>query len=120
MIQLIAFLRKNKHFLARSRSMSKEPPHHGITLLPNLYQHIWDKGLTPRKWKDDVIITILKANKPADEVGSYRPIPLTSHLGKILETIVNDRINYHVNKYKLYSLAQNKHGSENAGALQNR
>ena len=46
---------------------------------------------------------ILKPDKEAHDVGSYRPLSLTSHLGKTLETIVNKRIQTHLEKYNSYS-----------------
>ena len=49
----------------------------------------WLKGELPKSWKIATIKPLLKKEKPAEEVASYRPISLTSCLGKVTEKIIN-------------------------------
>ena len=47
----------------------------------------------PKIWKYANVITLLKANKPAGEAKSYRPISLLSICFKLFERIILNRIN---------------------------
>ena len=50
------------------------------------------KGEIPRIWKNAIITPILKKGKSPEDLGSYRPISLTSSLGKIAERMINTRL----------------------------
>lgn len=52
-----------------------------------LYNQIWQKGVIPDDWKLAHIVPILLAS-------SYRPISLISCLGKVLERMVNRRLQW--------------------------
>ena len=52
----------------------------------------WLKGELPKSWKLATIKPLLKKEKPAEEVASYRPISLTSCLGKVAEKMINARL----------------------------
>ena len=52
----------------------------------------WKTGTLPQSWKAAQIIPIPKPNKELMEINSYRPIALTSCLGKLLEGLVNSRL----------------------------
>ncbi|GFO12440.1 reverse transcriptase-like protein [Plakobranchus ocellatus] len=53
-----------------------------------------------------VVIPIYKQGKDKKDPASYRPISLTSHLGKVLETIINKRLTYHLEANNLMSDTQ--------------
>jgi len=55
----------------------------------------WYEGFLPQQWRTATIIPILKSGKPASEVDSFRPISLTSCLGKVMERLVCNRL-YHM------------------------
>jgi len=55
----------------------------------------WQQGTCPQSWRNAVIIPLLKRDKPAGDVTSYRPISLTSCLGKLMERMVANRL-YHL------------------------
>ena len=55
----------------------------------------WQQGLCPQSWRTAVIVPLLKKDKPAGEIDSYRPISLTSCLGKLMERMVANRL-YHL------------------------
>ena len=54
----------------------------------------WITGLQPKEWKTAkiTIIPILKKEKPPGDPKSYRPISLTSTIGKLAEELVNARL----------------------------
>ena len=62
------------------------------TEILRLYNIIWNFGNIPQIFKHAIVVPILKPNKPKNEPASYRPISLTSHLGKILETMYTNRL----------------------------
>jgi len=61
-----------------------------------IYNLIWIHGILPVKWRQAIVIPILKANKNKFEINSYRPIALTCTLCKLLEKIVNRRLVWHL------------------------
>jgi hypothetical protein len=48
----------------------------------------------PLLWKKAIVIPILKTGKDPTSTASYRPISLTSMLGKSMEQIINTRLNW--------------------------
>ena len=46
----------------------------------------------PQSWRDAIIIPLLKSGKAASELGSYRPISLTSCVVKLLERMIAERL----------------------------
>lgn len=60
--------------------------------LLHLLNHMLRTSYVPDDWKQATIIPIRKPDKPAESPDSYRPISLTSCLGKIMERIVNQRL----------------------------
>ncbi|XP_013884305.1 RNA-directed DNA polymerase from mobile element jockey, partial [Austrofundulus limnaeus] len=67
--------------------MSKE-------ILLELYNKVWEEGILPDKWKEAIIIPICKPGKDPNSAASYRPIALTSCLGRIMEKLINNRLIY--------------------------
>jgi hypothetical protein len=53
------------------------------------------EGRCPQVWRRAIIIPILKKNKPASDMSSYRPVSLTSCVGKLVERLVYNRL-YHL------------------------
>ena len=66
------------------------------SLLPallDLFNSCWETGVVPQAWKDGVIRLIPKAaakENPA-EPGNFRPIALTSCIGKVFSSILKHR-----------------------------
>ena len=46
-------------------------------------------GMTPQVWRSAIIIPLLKQGKPACDLASFRPISLTSCIGKLLERMMS-------------------------------
>ena len=59
-----------------------------------------------KKWKEAVIIPILKPGKDSMDASSYRPIALISCLSKILEKILNKRLVWFLEKNNLIDKTQ--------------
>ncbi|GBN20959.1 putative RNA-directed DNA polymerase from transposon X-element [Araneus ventricosus] len=59
-----------------------------------LFNRIWKEGIYPTKWREAIVITILKPGKDSGDPMSYRSIALTSCLSKTLERMVNARLVY--------------------------
>ena len=64
-------------------------------------------GVHPSSWKIAKTIMLHKAGKPEDLVGSYRPLRLTSCLGKLLEKAVADNISNWAESNKKFNKQQN-------------
>lgn len=69
----------------------------------NLFNAIWTEGSIPTAWKNSVLIPLHKPGKSRFSPAGYRPIALTSHIGKLLERIINFRLTTHIQRYGLIS-----------------
>ena len=76
------------------KNLSYENKIHLLHLLNSMFQTAY----APEDWKKAPINPILKPSKPSAEPESYRPISLTSCLGKIMERIVNKRLSWVLEK----------------------
>lgn len=66
--------------------------------LLQLFNKIWETGDIPSQWRESIIIPILKPGKEARNVESYRPISLTSSVGKVFERILMERLTFWILK----------------------
>ncbi|CAK1553054.1 unnamed protein product [Leptosia nina] len=74
-----------------------------ITYLPesikliflNVLNSLWHKKLIPTSWKTQCVIPILKPDKSPENASSYRPISLSSCLGKIFENMLKTRLDWY-------------------------
>ena len=64
----------------------------GKATLLKIYNRTWTEGTLPKAWKLATVAPILKKGKKANDPKSYRPISLTSCLGKLCERILNTRL----------------------------
>jgi len=60
----------------------------------DMFRRIWRGEEIPQRWRRANIKTLLKDGKDPAKTDSYRPISLTSCLGKLLEKIVADRLSH--------------------------
>ena len=81
-----------------SYTMLKNLPRKSRAVLLKLFNMAWQQQKIPSKWKEAIIIPFPKINKDATDPGSYRPIALTSCIGKLLERIVVNRLNWQLEK----------------------
>jgi hypothetical protein len=68
-----------------------------------IFNESWVKGYCPQGWRDAVIVPVPKPGKPAGEIPSYRPIALTSCLGKLMERLVANRLKHIAESAGLWS-----------------
>ena len=54
----------------------------------------FESGYLPLEWKTGAIVPILKPGKPPEKASSYRPITLLSTIGKIMERVIQRRLEY--------------------------
>ena len=57
-----------------------------------LINRSWKTSEIPHSWRKATIIPLLKKGKKAKELGSYRPVALTSCIGKLAERLIKRRI----------------------------
>lgn len=68
----------------------------GSQLLLDIINLLWHSNLIPREWKIDCLVPILKPEKDPNVADSYRPITLSSCVGKIFEQLLKQRIEFFI------------------------
>lgn len=71
------------------------------SILVKILNLLWVNQIIPESWKVQCVIPVLKAGKPADDYQSYRPISLSSCVGKLLEQMIKLRLDYFVERNQL-------------------
>ncbi|GFR72981.1 Non-LTR (Long terminal repeat) retrotransposon and domain-containing protein [Elysia marginata] len=66
--------------------------------LLQLYNATWTTGNIPQIWKEAIMIPIYKQGKDKKKPESYRPVSLLSCLGKTMESMVNTRTTWYLEK----------------------
>jgi len=90
---------------------NKSPGHDNITAeilkeggeplnkeIHRLCNQAWEQGHAPEEWKKSILITIHKKGSALD-CENFRTISLISHMGKILMTILAERLRNHLEEY---------------------
>ena len=75
--------------------------------LSNIFQTSLQEGKLPQDWKIAHFTPIYKKG-PKTDAGNYRPVSLTSVLGKLMESIIQDKVVKHMQDNNL--LSQDQHG----------
>ncbi|GBO16705.1 putative RNA-directed DNA polymerase from transposon X-element [Araneus ventricosus] len=79
---------------------------------PILFMELFNKclhlGTFPDPLKFGNIILFKKEGKPEDEASSYRPISLLPTIGKVLDKLLTQRLNYHLERLK--EISDNQYG----------
>ena len=78
----------------------------GRQTLLEFINRTWMESKLPSQWRTAIITPILKQGKPASDLKSYRPISLTSCIGKLAERMVNNRLYCWLEKNKLLDDSQ--------------
>ncbi|KAL2088359.1 hypothetical protein ACEWY4_015258 [Coilia grayii] len=87
-------------------SMLSHLSDNGLLTVLNLFNRVWEEGRLPAGWKEAVIVPIKKPGKDASNPANYRPIALTSPLGKLMERLVSGRLMYFVEEKGLLARCQ--------------
>lgn len=77
-----------------SYAMLKHLNNDTLMVILGLFNKIWTEGKLPNGWTLAVIVPIKKPGKESGIATNYRPIALTSHLGKIMERMIVERLTY--------------------------
>ena len=72
----------------------KRLPEVAIRRYWRLFNKSFERAEVPQNWRRARIIPILKAGKDAANIGSYRPVSLTSCVGKWCERVLASRIRF--------------------------
>ena len=73
--------------------------------LVSLFNNSIKSGIVPKAWKLADVVPIFKKGEKIKK-SNYRPISLTSTVGKILESIIANKIGEHLEKHKFIKLSQ--------------
>ena len=104
----------NAHELEDALKDLKDKKSHGSDKIPNemlkhmgpkakskligLYNNIWKEGIVPEKWREAVMVPMYKKGKERSKTTSYRPISLTSCVGKLMERLIYSLLVWHLEK----------------------
>lgn len=77
-----------------------------LTYYLKLINSIIKSGNIPTQWKTQLILPILKPEKPSSSASSYRAIILSSVLGKVAEHLIKNRLEWFVETNSLLSPSQ--------------
>ena len=88
-------------------SIYKMLPESVRLILLKLYNNMWSTGIFPPECKHAILVPILKHGKPSNQVSSYRPIALTPCFTKIMEKMVDKRLQWYSEKHNILPSIQN-------------
>lgn len=87
-------------------TLIKQAPDEYLHLLSNLFTTCLMEGYFPLPWKSAVVTMIHKPGKDPYNVTSYRPISLLSHVGKLFERVLTQRLSSHAEEMGLLGIHQ--------------
>ncbi|PVD22166.1 hypothetical protein C0Q70_17971 [Pomacea canaliculata] len=76
------------------------------TKLLDLFNNSWNSGHVPQIWREADMVPVHKKGKDRAKVDSYRPISLTSCVGKLMERLINTRLSWHLEKNNILTPEQ--------------
>ena len=71
-----------------------------------IFNNSWKTGHVPQVWREAHMVPIHKKGKDRAKVDSYRPISLTSCVGKLMERLINTRLSWHLEKNNIIAPEQ--------------
>ena len=72
----------------------------------NIINTHWNAGTFPDSWREALLLPIPKPGKDHYNPLNYRPIALTSCICKTVERMVNERLVWYLEKYKILTKLQ--------------
>lgn len=94
-------LKKTPGFDLITAQVLKNLPHKAVKFLQLLFNAVIRLKYIPSIWKVAEIIMIPKPGKPPNDVKSYRPISLLPIISKVLESIIQKRIQLYIDRFKV-------------------
>ena len=70
-----------------------------------IYQKSMESSMVPKDWKKAKVTAVFKKG-PRHFPGNHRPVSLTSHICKVLESIIRDVILNHLKEFNLINRSQ--------------
>ena len=74
-----------------------------LSRLLHMYNLSWSSGYVPKSWRHSAVVPLLKRGKDQTSAKSYRPISLTSHLCKVMEVMVANRLRWFLESKNLFN-----------------
>ena len=68
-------------------------------MLTDIFNSSLESGQVPEDWRVSNVSPLCNQGS-REELGNYRPVSLTSVVGKVLETLIKNRMRNHLNKYR--------------------
>ena len=75
-------------------------------ILLTFYNTLFVGKQFPSEWREAIVIPLPKPGKDKHDPSSYRPISLTSHLCKVMETMLNNRLKWFLDREGILDSAQ--------------
>ena len=66
----------------------------GPSVLLNILDSIWLSSWCSQSWRLAYVVPFLKMGQNPADMGSYRPIALTSSIGKVLERLITNQLSW--------------------------
>lgn len=77
-----------------------------LQLMLAIFNKVFQERIYPVQWRMGITLSFLKPGKPSGHTDSYRPISLTSNIGKLLEKMVNVRLTYYMEGHHYFPAHQ--------------
>ena len=81
-------------------------PFTAIQFILTTFNDLWITHVFPEAWRESIIIPIAKPGKDTTDPENYRPISLTSCLGKLFERMVAKRLSWYLEEHGILSKFQ--------------
>ena len=75
-------------------------------VLLDIFNSSWENASVPQVWREAKMIPIHKKGKDKRSADSYRPISLTSCVGKLMERLINTRLTWYLEKEQIITPKQ--------------
>ena len=83
--------------------MLKHLPKSSIFVLQTMFNQIWENGILPTSWTHSIVLPIRKQMQDPSLLDSHRPIALTNAMCKINERLIATRLNWFMERNKLFN-----------------
>ena len=87
-------------------SFFRHLPAHSKLFILQSFNDLFSNHVFPNSWKESIVVALLKPGKARQDPGSYRPIAMSSCLGKLLERMASKRLTYILEHKNLLSKYQ--------------